>query len=229
MQRRIQHSGSISTIVLSCALLSCLAAYRVKFQLRPQAADAYQLRVQQAAAQMPMEIGSWVGRDVPVTAGAVALLHPNVIISRQYTDLLSGRSVGFLLVQCSDARDMIGHYPPVCYVMHGWTGLSAQDQEWNIPGMNISGVEYEYSKMHEEQSSHISVCDFMLLPDGKTCGDMDTVSGSAKKYRTRYFGAAQIQLECDVSIPKSERDEIFKVILQAAKPILNSIGTGVTP
>jgi len=228
MQRRLQKSSSVTTIALSCVLLFCLAAYRVRFQVPPQSADAYQSRVREAAAQMPTEIGSWIGRDIPVTQGAVALLHPNVIISRQYTDLLSGRSVSFLLVQCSDARDILGHYPPICYVMHGWTGLSAQKQEWDIPTMRISGMEYEYSKMGEEQSSHISVCDFMLLPDGKTCGDMDTVDSAAKSYRTRYFGAAQVQLECDVSIPASERDEIFKMVLQAAKPILKSIGTGVS-
>lgn len=228
MGQRFQHSGTVSTIVLSCALLGCLAAYRVRFQAPPQEADAYQRRVRDTAAQMPLQIGSWVGRDVPVTQGAVALLHPNVIISRQYTDMVSGRSVGFLLVQCSDARDILGHYPPICYVMHGWTGLDTRKHEWDVAGMRIWGMEYEYSKMSEEQSSHISVCDFMLLPDGRTCGDMDTVDNAAKSYRTRFFGAAQVQLECDVSIPASERDGIFEMVLQAAKPILNSIGTGVS-
>ena len=54
--------------------LGALAAYRQHYQVPPRGAAEYHARVRQAAELMPMRSGSWVARDVPVTAGVVALL-----------------------------------------------------------------------------------------------------------------------------------------------------------
>lgn len=217
-----------SSLVASLVLLAAIVGYRAEVQKPPVAAERYHQRVRDSAQSMPQRIGSWVGHDVPITPGAVALLHPNVIVSRQYSDLQTGWSIGFILIQCRDARDMLGHYPPVCYVAHGWSQVASELKTWRVGEMTLRGAEYEFSRMRLEQAGHIVVYDCMVLPDGRTCGDMDTVENAAKDYRTRYFGAAQIQVECDAGIPPDKRDQLFAMAVGAAKPILDQLESEVS-
>lgn len=222
------HREPRSPVVASLLLVAAVVGYRVAVQKPPVAADRYHQRVRESAELMPQRIGSWVGRDVPITPGAVAMLHPNVIISRQYSDLQTGWGMGFILIQCRDARDMLGHYPPVCYVAHGWTAVSAEPKTWQSGDLTLRGTQYEFSRMGLEETGHVVVYDCMVLPDGRTCGDMDTVENAARDYRTRYFGAAQLQVECDAGIPPEKRDELFIMAIGAARPIVNQLGSEVS-
>lgn len=224
--RNLASIGSVAATVL---LLAGAMAYRAEFQSPPKGAEPYHQRVREAADALPLRIGSWVGSKVPVTPGAVALLNPNIIVSRNYIDLQSNRSVSFLLVHCRDTRDILGHYPPVCYVMHGWTQLSSQPADFQIDDMTLHGKEYEYSRLRLDEVAHVNVFDVMLLPDGRTCGDMETLEQAARDYRGRFFGAAQIQLQCDAGIGAVERREILRTLLQATKPVLEQIRSGLKP
>src|SRR6185437_11848693 len=112
MNRLKEHARRFGAVGAAALLLCLAAAYRGHYQVAPAGMAEYHQRIRAAAEALPMNIGSWRGQDAPVTAGAVALLHPNVIVSRRYLDPASGRAVNFLLVQCTDARDILGHYPP---------------------------------------------------------------------------------------------------------------------
>jgi len=56
-----------------------------------------------------------------VPTAAQRLLRSNVLISREYTNEKTEERANFLLVQCSDARDLDGHFPPNCYRNAGYT------------------------------------------------------------------------------------------------------------
>ena len=215
---------------LSVGLLGGLGGYRAHFQPTTPQADQYHQRVRDAAASLPMRVDTWIGRDIPVTTGATALLNPNIIISRQFTDAQTGRAVNFLIVQCKDARDMLGHYPPKCYPAHGWTApVPAEPRTWQIDDWAINGVAYEYSKVHLDDLSHVVIYDFMALPDGRTCREMDDLEHEAQGYATRHFGAAQIQVEFNFSVPPAERDRIFAIMIRAYRPVLDQIRSGILP
>src|SRR2546423_7112207 len=135
-------------VLLSMALLSgmTLEAFSLR---RPEDAEPYHARVRKAAEDLPIRIGEWAvlnpndKGDVPKEA--VTLLRPNVIFCRKYTNMSSGRTVTFLLVQCGDARDLVGHYPPVCYGNQGWTLRQKVARDWEIDGdLKIFGMEYEF-------------------------------------------------------------------------------------
>ena len=68
----------------------------------------------------PYRIGQWIGEDVAVPPAALEILQTNAILSRRFRHLTSGINANLLVVHCSDARDMQGHYPPVCYPANGW-------------------------------------------------------------------------------------------------------------
>ena len=98
--------------------------------------------VAHAMQSIPMFIGRWVGQDKEVPKEAQKLLRPNAILSRIYTSAASP-TTWIVVVHCSDARDLDGHYPPKCYPAHGWItahlcdSLKIHSDEKN-PGTHIS-------------------------------------------------------------------------------------------
>src|ERR1044071_5301891 len=177
-------------LMLSSALLLGMTLEAMSLR-RPEDAEPYHAKVRQAAENLPSRIGDWIVQqtdkaDIPKEA--VTLLRPNVIFYRKYRNVASGREVTFLLVQCGDARDLVGHYPPVCYVNQGWTLRQKVTQDWTLDdGMKLYGMEYEFDRMAFKPAeglgaypTTIRVANFMILPDGnQIVRDMDAVRQAA--------------------------------------------------
>jgi len=208
------------------ALLFGIAAEKNWFHLPGENPEPYHERVRLVADQTPYQIGDWVGTDVEVPQGAVNLLRPNVLLSRRFRNLRTGQHVSMLLVQCEDARDLLGHYPPVCYPASGWTMRSAKSKDWSIGGLMIHGMEYEFSRSGLERSSRMLIDNFMLLPDGTVARDMDSIHSVAQDNRRKNYGAAQIQVVFDVSTSSVERDKIFQTFIKANMAIIETIVSG---
>ena len=199
--------------------------------MRPSAVDTepYHARVRTAAASLPYSIGSWIGMDTPVPESARALLKPNVIVSRRYHDFHTGQEISLLLVQCKDARDLAGHYPPICYVGQGWTQTAASKQDWPVGETQVNGMIYQFVRTVSHGRAAISVGDFMILPNGQTVRDMAGVYAAAKSPKRRFFGAAQMQLIFEAAVPEEQQKEITDVFLAAAAPVIDAIRGGENP
>lgn len=221
----------LKKLLPGCATLSVLVGVwteRSFFRTPPADSAPYHARVSAAAEEMPLHIGSWLGAEVPVPAAAIQILHPNVIISRRYVNITTGRSVSFLLVQVRDARDILGHYPPVCYAGQGWTRDAAEPTDWQLGDQTIQGTQYLFSSERSERRSEIVVDNALFLPNGTTCRDMEGVDAAARDNRLKFFGAAQVQLVYDNEIPAAERRELFQTFIRAARPIVDELRRGVT-
>jgi hypothetical protein len=214
-------SNSISVLV-ALALLAGMAVARAT---RPAPADVapYHERVRVAVDSMPFRIGDWVGTDVKVPESAVQLLQPNVMLNRQYRNVETGRVVTLLLVHCRDARDLAGHYPPVCYPAHGWTQDSSEPHDWTIGDLVIPGTEYRFSFKRPTETRRVTVADFMVLPGGPILRDMKGVRRVADDYTQHFLGAAQIQLLMDATIPVEERDAIVCELVAGVRPAIDAI------
>jgi hypothetical protein len=150
----------------------------------------------------------------------IAMLKPNVIISRRYRQSGSNREVGLLLVQCSDARDILGHYPPVCYRSNGCTEDSREQADWNVDGLTVTGMRYFFTT---PRHNSLVIDNFLLLPNGTIARDMDAIQLAAKDRRQKYFGAAQVQLVYDQGIDASERAEITSTFVGMLSPVIDVI------
>jgi len=195
-------------------------------QPAPADASAYHARVRAAASLIPMRIDNWVGQDVPVPRSAVALLSPNVIVSRRYVNIADGIEASILLVQCTDARDIVAHYPPVCYCNAGWTMTGADPHDWAVGNTSIAGTRYHFMMDSFEKMGAMYVDDFMILPDGRTVRDMTAVDQAAGDVRRRYFGAAQIQILMSDDVPAAYRDQTFATLVGAMHDTIVAIGSG---
>ena len=215
-------------LVAPLITVSLLAGLIVEesFRTTPASAEPYHQHIAAEAAKLPYQIGDWVGRDQQVPDAATALLKPNVIISRQYRNLRTGHSATLLLVQCRDTRDMLGHYPPICYPGQGWTQIATVQRDADATDATYPATQYEFNRTANGQMVLITVIDFMILPDGRVVRTMEELRYAARKNAARFFGAAQIQLIFDPDTPENERDQAIKAILDAAEPIIRGIKSG---
>lgn len=212
-------------VALSLALL-CGASIDRASLAPARDPSPYHQAVRAAAAQTPLRFGNWAGVDWEVPVEAARQLHPNVLISRQYTNTVTGRRVGLLLVQCGDVRDLTPHYPPVCYPGRGLTLIATRNKDWSTAGLAIQGTEYQFESNTFQTSALTIVENFMVLPDGRFCRNMDDVRREAGM-NTRYFGAAQVQVVMDSDVPDAERDRICCEFVAAYAPLIGAIRSGV--
>jgi hypothetical protein len=217
-------------IISPVLVLAVLAALAVETSLRATPADAepYHARVRHAGELFPKTVGLWVGQDAVPDQGAQSLLRPNIILCRRYENRETGRTVSFLLVHCKDARDMNGHYPPVCYPGQGYSETSRTPGEFTVGDLKVPETEYGFSR--EGKNGELEervIYNFMILPDGRIVRDMEGIRLTAKSYKKRIYGAGQIQILFSAEMPSEEREATVREFIGASKPLIETILSGV--
>src|SRR5688572_18891817 len=163
----------VIALVLSIAALAGAAGESASIEA-PADASQYHAAVRASTSTLKNTIGDWVGRDVEMPMDAVDLLRPNVAINREFTNTLSGDQVLVQFVQCPDARDIVAHYPPRCYVLsRGMEQIAAQARDWQVGDLAIAGTEYEFRGSNFSMNDAVVVQNFVMLPDGRICRDME--------------------------------------------------------
>lgn len=220
-----KHRKMMWPALVSAGLLSAIGTASL---IRPGLDDAepFHERIRLATRAIPYQIGLWSGEDKQLPPAAIKLLRPNVLFNRAYHNLETGQQVTLLLVQCKDARDLAGHYPPICYPAHGWIEDYARPRDWTVRGLNIQAMEYGFSFARLEDTSRIVVYNFMVLPDGQILRDMQGVRQAADDYTRHFFGAAQVQLIADAIVPDARRGQAFHDLLAANQPLLEALMSG---
>ena len=187
--------------------------------------EAYQQRIRAAADAIPNHIGPWVGQDVRVPAQALSLLKPNVMISRRYLDVENGATAGLMLVHCSDAHDMAGHFPLRCYPAQGWVLRSSVARDWDVDGLKLTGTEYEFVRDDESGKGqrHIFVANCLFRPGGQVLRDMHALARSIVGAGGEATGAGQMQVYFDADVPREQRDSAIRTLVGGYRPVLNAI------
>jgi hypothetical protein len=225
-QKRRPNNHQLRRWGLAAALLGILACTKAALFRIPIRAEAYDRRIAAVAAANPSHWGSWVSLEAPVPEAAITMLRPNITISRKYTDIATGEEASLLLVQCQDARDLFGHYPPVCYAAHGFKLIESTVRDWLIDGLAIQGMVYTFSSTRPDEMTSMIIYDFMILPNGKTCRDMEGVYASARDPQRRQLGAAQLQILVSAIMPLEQRDALFLSLVQSNRQTIDAILAG---
>ena len=157
----------------------------------------------------------------------MSLLAPNAIINRRYTNVENGLSAGVLLVHCSDAHDMAGHFPLRCYPADGWLRRLSRERDWQVGDLTITGTEYEFYRAdavgQSGKQQSIVVANCLLRPGGKVLRDMDAMAASIVGEGGQASGAGQIQVFFDAGLSESQRDETVRTLIAGYRPILDAI------
>ena len=207
---------------LAAVLLAAMGVSHLNF---PEPADAapYHAALLDAAAELPLEFGPWEGKPIELPTAAVQLLKPNVLLGRAFVDTEHRRAGQFLLVQCQDARDLSGHWPPNCYKTSGYTQTDRVERTWNVDGTVLPGVEYTFVRDTNNQRSAMVVANFLILPTVGYVRSMDDVYEAGSDYSRRYLGAAQVQVITAATLDREARDAIFQDLVSAHLSLIRAV------
>jgi len=222
--------------VICLALLAGLVA-EAHTRVQPGDAEPFHARAAAAINGIPavMDNGNWVSQEEPEPPSATALLRPNAILSRRYLKRdTDGRtlSVGVLIVQCKDARDMQGHYPPRCYPANGATLVEQLPRIWTIGGLKIPGMEYLFTQLTQGINQELRVYNFFVIPEipglparavRGICPDIQAVYQSGEDYQRRYYGAAQFQFVFPNDLSQPVRDRIMTELLEQNVSVIRTL------
>lgn len=192
----------------------------------PAVVSQYHARVRGAAQAVPYRLGDWMGIDEPVPTAAVQLLRPNVMLGRGFFDA-DGRWIAALnLVQCSDTRDMAGHFPPVCYPAHGWQWSAAAEQVLiPLPTTDVLMTRYAFERSSFTAQRSAVIYGMFVLPTRGLAVDMGEVREAAADYRARGLGAAQVQVVLPSGLARDEEIRIAGRLIDSVWPVVEAVLT----
>jgi len=192
---------------------------------RSEGATAYHASVRKVVAEVPYQIGGAFGVDQAVSPGAERLLKPNAMIQRRFSDPATGTGFGLMLIHCGDVRDLLDHYPPVCYPANGWTARGAANLEFQAGDIPIAARLYVFTRKTEHSEVGTRVLSFFVLP-GKGRGvvnNMEAVEAAARSTAAAAMGAAHIM----ISFPGNEsQDDIattVRGVLEQLEPAIRTM------
>lgn len=219
---------SRDTVLLVVALLLLAGAGVDRLSMRPsRLALEYHARVRAVYDAMPLNFPPWRGTVVPEPADAIDMLKPNVLLSRTYEDASTDRRATFLLVQCTDVRDLISHYPPICYPNQGMQRLRDQERQFplDVGGLEVPVTEYTFESRTLQDSRLTVVYNFMVLPDNRILPNMDEV-GKRQSLDRRFYGMAQVQIVFDGRVPPERRQKTAEELIRLHMKLIDVIRLG---
>ncbi len=180
-------------------------------------------------AAVPFFIGDWIGQDRPVPAEAQKLLRPNAIFSRVY-EKPGGAWAHVLIVHCSDARDMIGHYPPICYPSAGWLEDSSDEPKrvvLNLDEADLPVHVYRFRRMQDQgRELSIRIFNAFVLPDGTVTQDISDINRQSERLAVSAQGVAQLQVLTSASADGTDAKETATELLNGMRELMKALRVG---
>jgi hypothetical protein len=218
---RLQCLAPLAALVVMCGLSRWLPN-RVTIDDRSIDRQAEIRRVMDALpffveASNADTLEEWVGRDLSelLAPEAQRLLRPNAIFNRRY-ERLERRDdsegpvpwVQVLVVHCADARDMIGHYPPICYPSAGWVAESAEGPQrvplpWYQSGLPVQTYQFRAVREHGRDLG-VRIFNTFVLPDGTVTPDIDDINRQSERLAVSVQGVAQLQVITPQGLPSAD-------------------------
>ena len=222
--------------VMSASLLAGIAVQQSR-HIKPEDVQPYHARAKSAVDAVPYQLGEWSGKDNDIPVAAQKLLRPNAILSRLYSDNATATSrrpriAQLLIVQCEDSRDMLGHFPPVCYRAQGKTldERYSGPRDWKVGNTAIPGHEYQFTEMKDGQITRVTVYNFLIVPGRGIVRDMKGIEQAAEDYQQRYYGAAQFQVvfhgSASTDRTREERDAMFAELIGPNLQVIETLTSG---
>jgi len=195
-----------------------------------EAMIARNLEIRAAIDDVPWIIGDWRGREVEVPEAARRILKPNAMLSRRYVreapDGGGMQAATFVLIHCSDTRDMNGHEPSVCYPSAGWApvGESYRTHTFRSDLTGEIVVNESIFRAPGAVKEHaVRILNFYVLPDGTTTHDPSELSQRAGRERLAVLGVAQIQLVGSASMPLDRALAILRELIDGTGEPLEAL------
>lgn len=166
---------------------------------------------------VPERLGPWITTEVPVPGEAIEILRPNAIFCRRFMRIGGDEDVTVIVIHCSDARDMTGHYPPICYRQLGWSldtdRITRPEVEAGaLDDPELSAYRFRRTTATGEREE-MTVLNGFILPDGRTSADVYDRTALAGPPTRASRGIAQVQFVFRSDVPESTAVQVARDVL----------------
>ena len=182
-------------------------------------------RVSEKMSAIPYRIGDWIGQDVDAQAPAIRILKPNKLLQRQYASVDGSTKFSLFMIHCTDARDMQGHYPPVCYPAHGWTIIRTERSDFVLGQSRVPCKVYQLDALRQGRTLEMTILNFFAVPSQQEAlaADMSAVNRASLASSRSWMGAAQVQLIVHGIVPPEEMTRLMQEVSPAIESAVREV------
>ena len=166
-------------------------------------------------ALVPLEIGSWHGKDLSIPSTTMEYMQRNFaddFLSRRYVNALTNSWVDIYVVYCSSRPGgILGHQPRVCYPGYGWIHDGTQESAFvTLDGHHIRCLIHRFHKPAPMQDE-VVVLSFYIL-NGQITTEESDFSGLLGRRPNiagnpaRYVAQVQISSALENSVRTAAKD-----------------------
>lgn len=235
MPRAVSHPvRRLALPAVSGALLVALAAAGTLNPEAPANTEAYFEGVARTMDRLPYRIGSWIGTDLSSAPPQVLeMLRPNRVIHRAYSR--ERDQFRLVMVHCTDAQDMQGHYPKRCYPATGWNFTGSETVRAKYSSQERDLTIFRFSRTGDfGRPMSITIGLFFALPTQgmpepaeAIYADLSGVRGASENRRRNLLGSAQFQIIFDSDKPSDEVVRVVEEIAPALDPVIEAVAEGL--
>jgi len=212
---------SLSVPAVALLLLAGAGTERLMLHVPPADARACHVMVVDAANDIPLRLGNWLGADEPLPADCEDDPDQTLIRRRRYLNILTGDVATVLLTYCADARAMIDDQRGDAYARQGWRFCSDQPAKWRLDGETVGGSLRRYVRTGQIGAVTMTLVCVNILP-----GNAASIEAAASHYMQHYFGAARLQIAIVGEMPAAARDAAVTELLRGYRPVMITIRSG---
>ena len=147
----------------------------------------------EALQRLPLQIGGWMGQDVPLDDAIARATDTDAHINRRYSRQGGLKSVLLYIASGVRARDLMTHRPEVCYTGNGWTRMDRRALELPLSdGMILPCNVLQFSR-GALNTQRVMVLDYYLV-DGQYCRDVSLLRSKAWRGSGTVDYVAEVQI-----------------------------------
>jgi hypothetical protein len=165
--------------------------------------------------QLPMQIGDWVGKDVPLDEAIVRRTDTDAHVNRQYS---RGAECVSAYVGCGvRTRDLMVHRPEVCYIGAGWTRTARHARELPLSdGTTLPCMIFEFSRGILE-TTRITVLYYYIV-DGQYCRNLS--DWEYRFWNVGYVAQVHIAASSQAQEVGGDRNTVSSFAVESASQIM---------
>lgn len=147
--------------------------------------------------QLPLQIGDWTGREVPLDEAIVEATDTDAHVNRSYSRSSAPGSVSLYIASGVKARDLMPHRPEVCYTSAGWTLVERLSLKLPLSDAAILPCNIMQFSRGMLNSGRLALLDYYIV-DGQYCGDVSELRSRAWRGQGTVRYVAQVQIAAAV-------------------------------
>jgi len=208
---------------IAAALIGGLALQMRSFAVADDT-TAFHARVKAAVEAIPIRIGTWDGVESAVPDAAGQLLRPNVLFARNYRDSTGPEWAKLIVIPL---QGHTRHVRPLSAQLLPGQRLDPEGgaDHARAPdlGRKVLIAEYQFSRTEFRGTISWRIYDFFVLPQAGFVTSMAEIQNASGDYRTRPYGAAQIQVIVDDAMPQVDRERVLHLMLEPLGPVIDQL------